>query len=429
MRQAYRIIPIYTADVSGVCSALYELGGMTVMHDPSGCNSTYNTHDEIRWYEEDSLIFISGLTEIDAIMGNDEKFIHDIEEAARDLKPRFIALASSPIPYMNGTDFPAIAEVTEQDTGIPTFAVPTNGMHDYVRGAGMALEAIAEHFVLPKSHAEDVSNKNTEEKGRNRLVNLLGVTPLDFGPLDHAETMKRSLEQYGWQINSMWAMGDSLDQLSKSADAAVNVVVSSVGLRAAKVLQRKFGTPYVVGAPVGRFTEKLSEAMEAAVSGEKGCTESEMGKNMQTGHSSETEAVQQSTDNVVYIACRMSAKNLQDANDTKESPRHRAEITLIGEPVTMGSLAAAIELQYSRSVRVLCPLEETEGLLTPGDEAVCGEEMMEEKLKDAGIIAADPLYRPICPKDAQFFELPHIAFSGRIYLKKIKQMPGFADLI
>ena len=79
MRQAYRIIPIYTADVSGVCSALYELGGMTVMHDPSGCNSTYNTHDEIRWYDQDSLIFISGLTDIDAIMGNDEKFLQDVE--------------------------------------------------------------------------------------------------------------------------------------------------------------------------------------------------------------------------------------------------------------------------------------------------------------------------------------------------------------
>ena len=429
MRQAYRIIPIYTADVSGVSSALYELGGMTVMHDPSGCNSTYNTHDEIRWYDEDSLIFISGLTEIDAIMGNDEKFIHDIEEAASELKPRFIALASSPIPYMNGTDFPAIAEVTEQDTGIPTFAVPTNGMHDYVRGAGMALEAIAEHFVWPKSHAEDVSNKNTEGKGRNRLVNLLGVTPLDFGPLDHAETIKRSLEQYGWQINSMWAMGDSLDQLSKSADAVVNVVVSSVGLRAAKVLQRKFGTPYVVGAPVGCFTEKLSEAMEAAVSSAKGFAASEIEKNAQTRHLSETEAAQEPADNVVYAACRKVSENLQDANKAEENTRHQTEITLIGEPVTMGSLAAAIELQYGRSVRVLCPLEETEGLLTPGDDAVCGEEMMEEKLKDAGIIAADPLYRPICQKDAQFFELPHIAFSGRIYLKKIKQMPGFADLI
>ena len=27
---------------------------------------------------------------------------------ARELKPRFIALAGSPIPYMNGTDFPAL---------------------------------------------------------------------------------------------------------------------------------------------------------------------------------------------------------------------------------------------------------------------------------------------------------------------------------
>ena len=74
MRQSYRIIPIYTSDVSGVCSALYELGGMVVMHDPSGCNSTYNTHDEIRWYDQDSLIFISGLTEIDAVMEMTKNF-------------------------------------------------------------------------------------------------------------------------------------------------------------------------------------------------------------------------------------------------------------------------------------------------------------------------------------------------------------------
>ena len=115
MRQSYKIIPVYTADVSGVCSALYELGGMVVMHDPSGCNSTYNTHDEIRWYDQDSLIYISGLTEIDAVMGNDAKFIYDIEETARELKPKFIALAGSPIPFMNGTDFPAIAQVIETE--------------------------------------------------------------------------------------------------------------------------------------------------------------------------------------------------------------------------------------------------------------------------------------------------------------------------
>ena len=53
---------------------------------------------------------------------NDRKFIDDIEYAARELHPKFIALAGSPIPFMNGTDFPAIARVIETETGIPAFA-------------------------------------------------------------------------------------------------------------------------------------------------------------------------------------------------------------------------------------------------------------------------------------------------------------------
>ena len=56
MKRTNRILPVYAADISGICSALYELGGMTVMHDASGCNSTYTTHDEPRWYSMDSMV-------------------------------------------------------------------------------------------------------------------------------------------------------------------------------------------------------------------------------------------------------------------------------------------------------------------------------------------------------------------------------------
>jgi hypothetical protein len=72
MRIVKRVLSTYSADNFGVCSALYELGGLVVMHDASGCNSTYNTHDEPRWYNMDSLVFISGLTEKNAIFGNDD---------------------------------------------------------------------------------------------------------------------------------------------------------------------------------------------------------------------------------------------------------------------------------------------------------------------------------------------------------------------
>lgn len=370
MRQSYRIIPVYTADVSGVCSALYELGGMTVMHDPSGCNSTYNTHDEIRWYDQDSLIYISGLTETDAIMGNDRKFIDDIVDEASELQPAFIALAGSPIPYMNGTDFPAIARVIENKTGIPTFSVPTNGMHDYVYGAGMALEEIARHFVK----APDCQAKS----GSSRSVNLLGITPLDFGPQENVDTLKENLNKYGWNVLSTWAMGDDFETLQTSGNADVNLVVSAVGLRAAKVLWETCHIPYVIGTPNQWLAEDISHALEMAVT-------------------------QQTATANVYLQNRM---------------QQETEITLIGEPVTMGSLAAGIEKKYGRMTRVLCPLKECESLLGRNDKVVLGEEAMEEELKNAKIIVADPLYRPICPKDSTFYEIPHVAFSGRMFIDK-----------
>lgn len=370
MRQAYRIIPIYTSDVSGVCSALYELGGMVVIHDPSGCNSTYNTHDEIRWYNQDSLIFISGLTEIDAVMGNDEKFLSDIKEAAGELHPKFIALVSSPIPFMNGTDFPALAKVLETETGIPAFAVPTNGMHDYVYGAGKALEEIARRFV-----PEQMEDRN----GSERTVNLLGATPLDFGPISKVEELKKNLEQYGWKTISTWAMGDSLEDLAQAGKAEMNLVISSVGLMAAKMLKEKYGTPYVIGTPYKEYAERISEALEKRIQ-------------------------------IPAIEDRRR-ENLHKTGNSEKI------ITLIGEPVTIGSLAAIIERRYHYKTRILCPLENAEGLLGEHDLKICGEEEMENALKNAQIVVADPLYRPICPVECEFYERAHIAFSGRMFLK------------
>ena len=124
MKQTQAFLSTYTADVSGVCSALFELGGMTVMHDASGCNSTYNTHDEPRWYDMDALVFISGLSELEAVLGDDEKLIEDTVRAAKELSPRFIALAGTPIPMITGCDLAAIAREIESRSGVPSFFVP-----------------------------------------------------------------------------------------------------------------------------------------------------------------------------------------------------------------------------------------------------------------------------------------------------------------
>lgn len=372
MKQIARMISTYTADVSGVCSALYELGGMVVMHDPSGCNSTYNTHDEPRWYHMDSLIFISGLAEIDAVLGNDEKLIDDVVTAAKQLSPRFIALARTPIPMLNGTDFDAIASVITKRTGIPAFYFPTNGTHSYVVGAGMALEKIADYYTGDKTDSTLVNPAG---------VNLLGVTPLDFSVNSTVDSMKNFLREENFELISCLAMGSSLEEISRAGEAVVNLVVSSVGLPAARVLEKKFGTPYVVGTPIGPMAGIIAEDLRLAA---------------KTGRS--------------IFSC------------TKRPESEHAEIAVVGEGVVSSSLAAAISLVYHKEVKVICTLEADSSLFLNSDILAGEEEELEMLFKKQPVIIADPMYRPICPENSRFYELPHEAFSGRIYRRKIPDL-------
>ena len=225
MKKAYKILPVYTGDVSGFASALYELGGMLVIHDPSGCNSTYNTHDEVRWYRQEALIYISGLNDIDAITGNDDKFINDIVRACEDMKPKFIALANSPLPYLNGTDFKGISKIVEDKTGIPCFYVQTNAMHDYTKGSSEAFLAFAKKMLKP-----------ADEKIEGG-INILGSTPLD-----HVNT--EFVIPEGKTVVSNWSYKTSLEEVLNAPKAEMNLVVSSTGLAVAQYMQKEFGIPF-----------------------------------------------------------------------------------------------------------------------------------------------------------------------------------------
>ena len=374
MKQTARIISTYAADVSGVNSALFELGGMCVMHDASGCNSTYNTHDEPRWYDHDSMVFLSGLSEMEAIMGDDEKLISDICSAAEQLKPRFIAISGTPIPMMTGTDFRAVAAIVERRTGIPTFGFATNGMHTYIQGASMALAGIAERFVT-----------ETREKTKAVSVNLLGVTPLDFSVNGSAAHLRTALEKRGISVISNWAMGDTLDNLQNAPAALVNLVVSAAGLGAARVLQERFGMPFVMGRPYGVSTDMLADSiLEAAKSGE---------------------------------------------NLTPDVPRDSARIVVIGEGVSAKSLANAITLDpdIRRPARCIAATEIRPEFLGKEDASARDEDELIPLLQGAQLIIADPMYQPICPKTARFIGLGHEGFSGRIYRSSIPDMTESLD--
>lgn len=233
----------YTADVSGVASALYELGGMTVIHDASGCNSTYSTHDEPRWETMNSAVYVSALNEMDAVLGNEAILTENLIEAVESLAPAFGALAGTIIPMMTGSDLKGIARDVEAATGVPFFALSTNGMRAYSIGAAQAWIELARRFI-PQA-APRV----------RRAVNLLGATPLDFSICGEIDRIRLILAAAGIEVNACWAMGSSLEALAKTREAALNIVVSSAGLPLAQVFSRHFGMPFLAALPVGEAGE------------------------------------------------------------------------------------------------------------------------------------------------------------------------------
>ena len=383
MKQTARILSTYSADTFGVCSALYELGGMVVIHDPSGCNSTYTTHDEPRWFSEPSQIFVSALTEQDAILGNDAKLIADIEAAAKELQPRFICLIPSQIAHMIATDCRAICRILEKKTGIPAFTLPTNSMHYYERGiyfalqklAGLVCQSLPELDAAPAPAAPSwLSEKNLARFVQAKAplcVNVLGATPLDFAMNGSIGSIRHWLEARGCRVTSCWAMGSDLDAILASHRADLNLVVSYGGLGAARVLRERAGIPYLVGLPFPQLQpiDTPSNAPSNALAGRP-----------------------------AYI---------------------------IGETVFAESLARALEAALGlpqAAITTIVPMETDSALLQPGTLCLTDECELVPTLREAGLIIADPLYKSICPSSAAFVPLPHLAFSGRLYEKDIPDL-------
>lgn len=424
--QTHVFTSTYTADVSGVCSALYELGGMTVIHDPSGCNSTYSTHDEPRWFDTDSLMFVSGLDEMTAVLGDDNVLIDDVTHAVRDLKPRFVTLCSGSIPHIIAFDCKGVAHLLEKRTGVPMLPVTTTGNRSYVAGVGAALTEWVKRFADSLESPYRVSSSGSPDCSANTLegaavpesfsVNLLGVTPLDFSINGNVDAMRKVFEDAGIPVNCCAAMGESFDSLRHIFRASVNVVVSSCGRRLARYMEQTAGIPYVEGTPIGAYgAARLPKLAKKAYEKKRASLEED-------SHGA--------LDGTSGSLRMLLAKKKGDSEGIclwKGNPAHErwdvpdGQILIIGEEVFAQSLAAAIN-QLTPDCR--------HGLrafaVWPDVDHGFPEDVLAELIRKSRYIIGDPLYRTI-PHDSKqntFVDFPHEAYSGRIFRDRIPVFIG-----
>ena len=231
-------------------------------------------------------------------------------------------------------------------------------------------------------------------------VNILGVTPLDFSLTGNTGRLKDFLRSHGMETVGCWAMESGLDELRLAGLADVNLVVSAVGLPAAAELKKMYGTPWVVGTPVGRGTSgRLAECIRQAA---------------RTGEN------QSLFDGAGYVPSWDAAACIRPDLGLAGLPEDLSgrKVLIIGEQVIAGSLRCCLWEEWGADqVTVLCPTEGEKALALEGDIIDWDEDEVIRAIAESTVVVADPLYRQVCPahRNIVFVDFPHEACSGRMY--------------
>lgn len=361
-------LPPFAPDYSGAASALYDMGGLIVIHDASGCTGNYTGFDEPRWYESNAMVFCSGLRHMDAVLGNDNKLIKRIEEAAKSLNPKFIAVLGSPVPMVIGTDFKGIAHEIEVITGIPSIGVDTTGLHYYGQGICDATLELMKKMI--KTKKEKIPN----------TINIIGMTPLDFYTNSNDKDFIQLFEEQGIEVKACYYMGLTVDKMIDSVSASLNVVVSQAGIAVAEYMKTKYDIPYTVITPMGDGTLAVDQVVKAL----NGTTED-------------------------FVPATENAK-----------------VIIVGEQIISNSMRQYLQQKENHSsITVATLYDVSKKYQALGDIKVKNEAHL-RKILNSGqyeILIADPMIKQLIKdSEVKFYDFPHVALSSKLHWDECKRL-------
>jgi nitrogenase molybdenum-iron protein alpha/beta subunit len=372
VKNLYRRLPAFAPDYSGVSAVLYEMGGLMVFHEAGGCTGGPAIFDEYRALPCPTRLFSTTLREADTVTGGDDMYVRRLVNTARVTGGDFIALLASPIPMLIGSDLPGMMRLVEKRSGVPSIAFEAYGLGFYDAGVRLAYDTLIDRFA----------GKDGEGEALTADVNILGVTQLDMWDSTMASDLCRIVAQDGRRTASIWGGADGLAPLRGCADSKLNIAVSYGGIAAARKLFQLFGTPYLIGFPVGRVMQR---AFLAAV--ENGGP------------------------------WPPAAEGVESAEGANAALKGRA-VLIVAEQVQGSMIRHFLRAEYGADDVTVCSFFGMDAdLAKAGDTWLSGEDALTELT--AGIqyelALCDPMMKPLLSNQPrQFFPLPHLAVSSRM---------------
>lgn len=187
-------------------------------------------------------LYSTHINESDIAMGDIGRLQRAVAEILRRDSPKIIFLLPSAVPTVIGTDLPAICkELQPEYPNVRLLPFGYGGFDVYgYRGVQEALSLLAE--ALPAGI----------EKTSEPTFNIIGSCADMFRFQADAHELIRIMEgAFGMRALCVMTSDTAVEDIEHMGGAHINLIIRREGTPAAEHLNKRFGTPYLLGRPYG----------------------------------------------------------------------------------------------------------------------------------------------------------------------------------
>ncbi len=191
--------------------------------------------------EQHGRMFTTHMSEDDVVMGDVSRLENAILELDRNSNAKIIFVVASSISSVIGTDIKGVCLEMQERVNAKLVCFDQGGFKgDYSVG-------IMETYKLL---AKEVAKKNVEKK--EKTYNILGLSMGQYrAKSDLWELTQLMKEAFDFNLHTPLCTETTVEALENMGAAQINLVIRDEAIPAAKALQKKCGTDYILGSPYG----------------------------------------------------------------------------------------------------------------------------------------------------------------------------------
>lgn len=259
--------PRYLCTLSGAVATLNVLPRVIpIIHGAAGCGG--NISNALNGaggyfgsgYCGGQALPSSNVYEKEIVFGGEDRLAEQISNTLKIMDGDLYFVVTACMVEMIGDDVLGVANRFRNE-GLPVLAAETGGFKgNSYAGYDIVLQTLFREYVQKTSIKE------------SHTVNLWGVVPIqDVFWKGNLRVLKNLLVKLGYQVNTFFGEGETLDNLKNAGSASLNIVVSDTfGIKAAQVFEEIHGVPYIsVPLPIGskatdQFLRTIGDSLQVA---------------------------------------------------------------------------------------------------------------------------------------------------------------------